>query len=147
MKTLLATMLLVPAALAGDSGRDFDALVGRLESTLQVRRIKVPLMGLVGFAAGIARPAGVKGFKFAVFERVDLERIPPLLALDLGAGWRPVVRVRNRHTHTAIYARDEGSWTRLSVLTLDGGDAALVQFELRPTRLLTYVTERARTPN
>lgn len=145
MRTVVTLLLLTPWAGARDW--DFDTLAGRIETRLNARRVSIPLMGLVGFAANIARPVGVKDFQLAILERVDRDRIESAGLEEIAPGWRPVVRVRSHREHTAIYARDEGNWTRMLVLAVDGRDATLVQFQLRPTQLLTFLAERARGPN
>lgn len=142
----LGCLLLAPLpALAEDW--DFDRAVRGVERDLGGRRLKIPLFGLISaIAYPVYRPMGVKNFKMVIFE--DLERrreAAPAPRLELGPGWRPVVRVVERHGDTVnIYARDEGTWVRMILLTVDHDDAVLMQFKIRPSGLLTFVSKHAR---
>jgi hypothetical protein len=147
MRALALSCLLLAPLPAVASDFDFDDAVRDLERHLNTPRLRIPLFGLVTAVAWpVYRPMGVKDFKLAIFEDVR-ERVseePPLLK-RLGPGWRAVVRVKERHGDvTCIYARDEGNWVRMLLLTLDGSDAVLMQFKLRPSGLLTYVAKTAR---
>lgn len=140
----IALLLLASASPAPARDWDFNSLADEMEMRLNARRVHIPMMWLVRFAANVARPVGVKDFQLAIWQRVDLARFEQTGLDRLHAGWRPVVRVRSRRENTVIYARDEGSWTRMLVMAVNGREATMVHFQFRPTRLLTFVAERAR---
>lgn len=142
----LGCLLLAPLAVsAGD--REFRDAIDDLERDLGTQRLRIPLWGLMKAVAWpVYRPLGVKNFDMAIFEdisaRTDEE---PRMFRRLGPGWRPVLRVRERGgDRVYLYARDEGSWVRMVMLTLDNSDAVLMQFRMRPSGLLTFIAKTAR---
>jgi hypothetical protein len=142
----LGCLLLTPLA-ASAKDWDFRDAVEDLERHLGARRLRIPLWGVMKFIGyPVYRPLGVKDFDMAIFEDVPerLEEEPSLLR-RLGPGWRPVLRVRERHgDHVYLYARDEGSWIRMVMLTVDRNDAVLMHFKMRPSGFLVYVAKTAR---
>ncbi len=145
--TILALLLLSPAAVNAIDW-DFDDAVAEFEQHYQTRRMKIPFLGLANFAGSLVGvPFGVQDLHLAIFENVRTSGRDPF-AGRVPAGWRPLLRVRERNGESVvIFGRDEDSWVRMLVLTLerDGGDATMVQFKLRPTELLRFVAGRART--
>ena len=147
MRTLALSLLLLAPLPAAAAEFDFDDLVEDVERHLDAHRVKIPLWGLIRVATWPAyRPFGVSSFNLAVFEDVRRSRGgEPESLRRLGPSWRPVLRIRERHgDQVYMYARDEGSWVRMIVLTVDHDDAVLVQFKLRPSALLLYVSKAAR---
>jgi hypothetical protein len=148
MKRATLALTLVLAAPSPASDWDFNDIVREFESHYQTRRVSIPFLGLADFAASlVGAPFGMTDLQLAIFENVRADgrqhfagRIP--------AGWRPVVRVRERSGEAvSIFGRDEGSWVRMLVMSVDGGtsgDAVLVSFRLRPTEVMRFVAERAR---
>ncbi|MEZ5402235.1 MAG: hypothetical protein R2729_21355 [Bryobacteraceae bacterium] len=143
---LLTCALLMPLTLAA-SDWDFDDAVGEFERHYQTRRVSIPFVGLADFAASlVGAPFGVRDLKVAMFEHVNTDGREPF-ADRVPAGWRPIVRVRERNGESvAIFGRDEESWIRMLVMTVErsGGDATMVQFRLRPTEFMRFVASKAR---
>ena len=145
MRTLLlSVMLLTPAltapAWAGD--RWFDDAVHELESTMGAERVRIPMWGLIRFVGGIAtRPVGAKDWDFAIFEGVRRSRLDrPFAWSSLGPGWKPMVRVHAPGRESvAIYVKEEGSWYRVLMATIDGDDAVVMKFAMKPDRLAMWV--------
>jgi len=145
MRTLLlAAVLTAPAlttpALASD--RWFRDAVHEVESTMGGERVRIPLWGLVRFVGGIAtRPAGAKDWDLAIFEGVKSSRLGrPFAWQSLGPDWKPMVRVHSPGKESvAIYVKEEGSWYRVLMATVDGHDAVVMKFSMKPDRLAMWV--------
>jgi hypothetical protein len=125
---------------------DFKQAVEDMEDHLGSQRVRIPMWGLMRFVGyPIYRPMGVKDFDMAIFDNARrLRGEHPRVFERLGAGWRPMLRVKHRDRDSVyIYARDEGSWVRMLMLTADGGDAVLMQFKMRPSRLMLFLSQHA----
>src|SRR5688572_11416 len=108
---LLAFALYAPAAARAD---DFDAVVKNVRAACGGKKVRIPFLGLAGFATKIVRPAGVKSFKLAVFEDVtrsgDVSGLGATIERSLGPGWRPLVRIRAGRgaEQSHVYVREAG---------------------------------------
>src|SRR5262245_48934882 len=69
--TIIIALLPIPALNAQAKGRGFKDVVKHFETNYRAKRTRIPLLGLANFAVKLVRPAGVKGFKLAVFEDQD----------------------------------------------------------------------------
>jgi hypothetical protein len=146
--TARIVLLLTLAAAAPAADWDFDDTVAAFERHYRIHRVKIPMFGLAQFAGSMAvRPFGVKDFQMAIFENVDTRGYARFEFAKSQPGWRSIIRVTERGGDTvSIFARDEDNWLRMFVVTLEnGGDAVLLEFKLRPTRLMEFVAARART--
>lgn len=138
-------LALQPAALA--KGDDFDAVVRGVRATCGGKRVRIPFLGLAGFATKLVRPAGVKSFKLAVFEDVratgDVSRLGRMLDEALGAGWRPLVRARSDHGAEQFYVfvGDAGENLKLMVVTLDDGQATVIRAKINPEALARFAQD------
>src|SRR5262249_51751265 len=103
----LMVALLTGAALAqGQSfvpkGGGFNDVVKHLEKNHGAKRTKIPMLGLAKFAVWMVRPAGVKGFKLAVFEDQDFSRRDNTASLDqvmrqaFTKDWSPLMQVHSK---------------------------------------------------
>ena len=145
MRTLLLSALLLAPALtapawAGD--RWFNDAVDELESTMGGERVKIPMWGLLRFVGGIAtRPVGAKDWDLAIFERIHHSRLDrPFAWHGLGPSWKPMVRVHSPGKESvAIYVKEEGSWYRVLMATIDRNDAVVMKFTMKPDRLAMWV--------
>ena len=139
-KILLAIALCAAVPALGADGwfddRPFDRMIRRVEHHFGARRARIPFLGLATFFSGVVRPVGAKGLKLAIFENVDTaargEFVP-----GIDSSWRPLLRVHSnrRADDVYMYARPEGSWTRLLLLTVDRRDAVLMEMSFKPDRL------------
>src|SRR5262245_5606337 len=104
---LLAVALLPGAALANGNklrGKGFNGVVKHIETNYRAKKTKIPLLGLANFAVKIVRPAGVKGFKLAVFQDQDFaprEGETSFVSVMREAytpekGWKPLVQVNSK---------------------------------------------------
>lgn len=136
---LFLTLIATTSAAAAD--REFEAAVRHVESNFEGNRVWIPFLGVANFVCSIARPAGVKHFRLAVFEnlRTLSDDLPDFSGF--GPDWRPLVRVRNRRNgeSTAIYAKEEGNWTKVVLLTTERRDATVISMTMRPSQLIAFV--------
>lgn len=145
MRTLLLAALLLAPALATParaSERWFDDAVHELEDTMGAERVRIPMWGLIRFVGGIAtRPVGAKDWDFAIFEGVRRSRLDrPFGWNGLGPGWKPMIRVHSPGKESvAIYIKEEGSWYRVLMATIDRNDAVVMKFAMKPDRLAMWV--------
>jgi len=141
---LLVLMLSAPATARAD---DFDAVVKNVRAACGGKKVRIPFLGLAGFATKLVRPAGVKSFKLAVFEDVtwagDLPGLGAAIGQSLGPEWRPLVRIRNgrRAEQTHVYIREAGDNLKLMIVTLDGQQATVIRAKVNPEALARFARD------
>ncbi|HEX8709066.1 MAG TPA: hypothetical protein VF723_12545 [Pyrinomonadaceae bacterium] len=127
---------------------EFDAITHHLKLRYNARRVSIPFLGLANFFVKIIRPAGVKGFKVAVFE--NLKSQPGSVNAELGAvlrnalspDWQPLVRMRSREgDQTYIYARGDGDNFKLMVVNIERTDAVVVRVKVSPKKLSEFMND------
>jgi hypothetical protein len=140
---ILLLLPFAPTLPARDIG--FDDAVEEMEDRLGKHRLRIPLMGFAMGAAGlVGRPFGAKDLKLAIFENVRPGDAVMRAPFDtLPAAWRPILRVRERHETVHLYGRDEGDWVRLWMAVVERNEVVMMQFKLRPTRLMAFLADRA----
>lgn len=141
---LSALVFYSPAAARAD---DFDAVVRDVRAACGGKKVRIPFLGLAGFATKIVRPAGVKSFKLAVFEGLtregDVSGLGAAVGRSLGAGWRPLVRVRSGRGagQTYVYVREAGDNLKVMVVTLDGDRATVVRAKVNPEAVARFARD------
>jgi len=141
---LLAFVLSTPATARAD---DFDSVVKNVRAACGGRKVRIPFLGLAGFATKIVRPAGVKSFKLAVFEDLtrpgDVSGLGAAIGQSLGPQWRPLVRVRSGRgaAQTHVYVRDSGDDLKLMIVTLDGEQATVIRAKVNPEALARFARD------
>ena len=76
----LILFLLAPALSVLAKGKGFKDVVKHIETNYRAKKTHIPMLGLANFAIKLIRPAGVKGFKLAVFENQDFSAQPEIAA-------------------------------------------------------------------
>ena len=106
----LAAMILAVLAIQSVArADDFGDIVQNIEKHYNAKKKKIPFLGLAGFAVKVIRPAGVKGFKFAIFEDQDFATGPrdrvfeQALRGSLDEKWTPTVSSRDRVSGNRSY--------------------------------------------
>ena len=138
----LIVLLLAPALLFAD--RDFDSLVREMESQYGSKKVHIPMLGFANFLVKVARPAGTKDFKLAIFEDIDSDRHPSVELLDATfrpSGWKPFVQVidnRNRE-RIHVYSRQTNRDHELMITTLERDEAMIVRVRVNAERLARWV--------
>lgn len=146
-RTVLAALLLVFVFSSPARADDFDAVVRNVRAACGGRKVRIPLLGLAGFATRIVRPAGVKSFKLAVFEDVtragDVSALGAAIRRSLGPEWRPLVRVRSGRgaEQTHVYVRDAGDNLKLMIVTLGGEQATVIRAKVSPEALAKFARD------
>ena len=141
---LLAFVLSSPVTAKAD---DFDAVVKNVRAACGGKKVRIPFLGLAGFATKLVRPAGVKSFKLAVFEDVtragDLSGLGAAIGQSLGPEWRPLVRVRAGRgaEQTHVYVRDSGDDLKLMIVTLGGEQATVIRAKVNPEALARFARD------
>src|SRR6185503_16128663 len=98
--TCLLTMGSVSVARAAD--RDFKMIVEHIKRQYHTSPKRSFSIGLAGLFVKMARPAGVKSLKLAIFEDLGASSSPDGVALDsvlsgsLAPDWNSIVRVDSR---------------------------------------------------
>jgi hypothetical protein len=143
---ILAAALLLPCTTVRADDKEFDAIARHLKSHFNAKRRSIPFMGLAKLAIKIARPAGVKSIKVAIFEELkysggdDGSGMAQAMRQALSQDWQPLVRIRQRSgEQTYVYARYEGRNIKLMVVSLQPDEAFVARVEISPDALARFV--------
>ncbi len=122
-------------------GRGFDDVVKHLEKNHRAKRTKVPMLGLAKFAIWMVRPAGVKGFKLAVYEDQDFSSRPgampfaQVMRQSYKNDWSPLVQInskRDGNSRTFIYVKQSKKDVQFAVATIEDREAVLLEVKFNP---------------
>ena len=137
---LLSLFYLLPAT-AHAKGGDFDAVVRNVKVTCGGKRVRIPFLGLAGFATKLVRPAGVKSFKLAVFEDQnfagDFTKFRTSLNDALNVTWMPLIQTLSAKNEEQVYIflKSTGEKYDVLVVTIEQRDATVVQVTLSSKNL------------
>ena len=140
----LMALFYAPVTVKAD---DFDTVVKNVRAACGGKRVRIPFLGLAGFATKLVRPAGVKSFKLAVFEDVtragDVSGLGDAVGRSLGPEWRALVRVRTGRgaEQTHVYVREAGDNLKVMIVTLDGEQATVIRAKVNPEGLARFARE------
>jgi VWFA-related protein len=151
-KTILFWILiaLLPALAfnAQAKGKGFKDVVRHFEKNYRARKTRIPMLGLANFAVKLIRPAGVKGFKLAVFENQDFtlregaEPFEVIMRNAYGKDWQPLVQVmskRDGHNHVLIYTRCAGKDVQFALLALQEREAVVLEVKFNPDAAVRFL--------
>ncbi len=137
--------LLTPVADAQTAftpkGKGFNDVVKYIEKNYSAKKTKIPMLGLAKFAIWMVRPAGVKGFKLAVFEdqnfikRADTISFSQAMRQSFKKDWSPLVQFSSKRdgaSHTFIYVKQTKKDVEFAVATLGESEAVVVQAKFNP---------------
>ncbi len=133
---ILAVLVIQSVARADD----FGDIVHNIEKHYNAKKKKIPFLGLAGFAVKVIRPAGVKGFKFAIFEDQDFATGPrdrvfeQALRGSLDKKWTPTVNSRDRVSgnRSFVYTHKAGKDLEVLSVTISPRQAIVVQAKINP---------------
>jgi hypothetical protein len=138
MKTLWTVALLVAgvvgvARLAYAGDRQFDRLVGAIETHYGTAHTRIPFMGVASLFVKVAHPDGATGLRLAVFE--DLKSSGDDWAErdrfieSLTDGLHPLVRTHSRRSGEATYilASGSGKSTEMLLVVFERNEATAMQ--------------------
>lgn len=133
-----------PAAKA--NGKEYKQIVRHLKTKYQAKKVKIPLLWLARFAVSVVRPAGVKSFSITVFENVKFSRetldeeMQSAMRNSFGGDWSSILRVRSREGQQAyMYMREDGKNVRITLVTIDKEQAAIIRATFSPDKLTEFV--------
>ena len=137
---LAAVILAVLAIQSVARADDFGDIVHNIEKHYNAKQKKIPFLGLAGFAVKVIRPAGVKGFKFAIFEDQDFAAGPrdrvfeQALRGSLDEKWTPTVSSRDRVSgnRSYVYTHKAGKDLEVLSVTISPRQAIVVQAKINP---------------
>jgi VWFA-related protein len=137
---LAAVILAVLAIQSVARADDFGDIVQKIEKHYNAKQKKIPFLGLAGFAVKVIRPAGVKGFKFAIFEDQDFAAGPrdrvfeQALRGSLDEKWTHTVSSRDRVSgnRSYVYTHKAGKDLEVLSVTISARQAIVVQAKINP---------------
>jgi VWFA-related protein len=142
--TLFAIMIalfVTPSFFALAKGKGFKDVVKHIETNYGAKKVRIPMLGLANFAVRLIRPAGVKGFKLAVFEEHDFSARPGAASFDevmreaYNKDWRPMVQINSKRdgaSHTFIYVNSSGKDVQFAVAALEDREAVVLEVKFNP---------------
>jgi len=136
----LAACLLCAGAIQG-SDRQFSDVVQAIGDELHAQPVQIPFFGLINLVTAAKHPAGTKHIELAIFQHLHGygKDLPQKIRDAVGPDWKPFVAVRSEHETVFVYARQIGADWKLLVVTLDTGEATVVELLLNPDGLARWV--------
>ncbi len=146
---LAVTFTLSPAATAEAKDREFSPLIKFFKTQYQARQRHGFWLGLVGLAVKVVRPAGVKSFKVAFFEQLNVNdnahaaaSLGSAMRSSLGREWQPLVRVASNDKNDKqgfVYARQDGKNVNLLIVALDLRQAFIAHVKINPETMMKWM--------
>ena len=84
-------------------------MVKHIETNYGAKKVRIPMLGFANFAVKLIRPAGVKGFKLAVFEDQNFSARPGAASFDAvmreayNKDWQPMVQISSKRNGASRY--------------------------------------------
>lgn len=146
-QTLILSLVILSVtdrALAGD---DFGKITKNIEKHYNAKKKKIPFLGLAGFFVKVARPAGVKNFKVAIYEDENFARRQRDLEFDktfrqsISKKWKPMLRSNSRSgsARTYLYTQQSGKDIELLSVTFTNRQAIVAQAKVNPDALVRFM--------
>ncbi len=128
--------------------REYKAIVKHLKTKYRAKKVKIPFIWLARFAVKVVRPAGVKSFSVTLFEGMQISgesidaEMQTMLRSSFGEEWIPIFRVRSREGQQAyMYMRESGENVRLTLVTIEKEQAAVIRATFNPERLAEFIND------
>ena len=142
---LLAALSLVPATAAAKD-REFDVIGNHIKTHYRGQRRRIPFLGLANLVVKIARPAGVKSFKVAIFENLSFAPhtggtgIDTVMRNALSTEWQPLVRVRARSgEQNCVFSKQAGKNIKLMIVSIQHDQAVVLRVKFDPQALAKWL--------
>lgn len=137
-------LFLAAACAAYGADRDFDRIVGAVESHYGVKRTHIPLMGAVNLFSKVTHPAGTSGFQLAVFEDLpsagygDQQELNHFIDGLCRDGLHALVVTHSRRDGESSYilAGEAGKSTKLLVATFERHEATVIEVKVNVETLV-----------
>lgn len=125
---------------------EYKAIVSHLKTKYRAKKVKIPFIWLARFAVRVVRPAGVKNFSITMFENLKFSRetldeeMQAAMKNSFGANWSSILRVRSRTGEQVyMYMREAGKSVKITIVTIDKEQAAVIRAEFNPEKLAEFV--------
>jgi VWFA-related protein len=137
----MIALLITPSFFALAKGKGFKDVVKHIETKYGAKKARIPMLGLANFAVKLIRPAGVKGFKLAVFEDQDFSARPGAASFDAvmreayNKDWQPMVQINSKRdglSHTFIYVKNSGKDVQFALAVLEDREAVVLEVKFNP---------------
>jgi hypothetical protein len=109
---------------------DFNRLVRDVEAREGIRKLHIPLFGLIRPVAFIGSGGSVRGLEMAIFENAPSGFVAGV-APSVPHGWSPFVEAREKDDITRIWLGETGASMHLLIATQDSEDAVLLTTKVR----------------
>src|SRR5215470_17387795 len=138
---IMFALLVSPSFIAQAKGKGFKDVVKHIETNYRAKKTRIPMLGFANFAVKLIRPAGVKGFKLAVFEDQDFSLLPGAASFDTvmresyDKDWQPLVQInskRDGNSHTFIYVKSSGKDVQFALAVLENREAVVLEVKFNP---------------
>jgi VWFA-related protein len=144
---ILIALLLAPAFNAQAKGKGFKDIVKHIEQKYGAKKTRIPMLGLANFAVRVVRPAGVKGFKLAVFEDQNFsaraESIPfdAVMREAYNKDWMPLLQLNSKRSRarTFIYVKNSGKDVQFALVTLEEREAVVLEVKFNPDAAVRFL--------
>lgn len=139
--TIMVALLVSPSLVGLAKGKGFKDVVKHIETNYRAKKTRIPMLGLANFAVKLIRPAGVKGFKLAVFDDQDFSGRPGAASFDTvmresyNKDWQPMVQInskRDGNSHTFIYVKSSGTDVQFALAVLENREAVVLEVKFNP---------------
>jgi hypothetical protein len=127
---------------------EYDSIVRHLKTKYRAKKVNIPFLWLARFAVSVVRPAGVKSFSVTLFEDLKFSRetldkeMQEALSQSFSREWSPVFRIRSREGQQAyMYMRESGQNIRLTLVTIDKQQAAIIRATFSPEKLAEFTND------
>lgn len=147
---LLFSVIAIGASTVPASAKpsEYDRIVKHLKTKYQAKKVSLGFVWLARAAVKLVRPAGVKSFNITLFKDLKISRetvdteMQAALRESFGPEWSPVFRVRSRDAQQAyMYMREDGKNVKLTVVTIDAAQAAVVRATFSPEKLAEFIND------
>lgn len=127
---------------------EYNLIVKHLKTKYRAKKVSIPFLWLARAAVRVVRPAGVKSFNITLFENLQFSRetldeeMRGALRNSFSADWSPIFHVRSREGQQAyMYMREDGNDVRLTLVTIDKNQAAIIRARFSPDKLAEFVND------
>jgi VWFA-related protein len=133
-------LLPAPASDALAKGKGFKDVVKHIEKQYGAKKTRIPMLGLANFVVKVIRPAGVKGFKLAVFEdqnflsQMNGAPFDAVMRQAYGKDWAPLVQINSKRdgARTFIYAKSSRKDVHFALATIEEREAVVLEVKFNP---------------
>lgn len=127
---------------------EYQLIVRHLKTRYQAKKVKIPFIWLARAAVSMVRPAGVKSFSITLFEGLKFSRetldaeMQATLRKSFSTEWLPILRVRSQTGQQVyMYMREAGQSVKISVVTIDKEQAAVIRATFSPDKLAEFIND------